>query len=121
MSRDAGPVKGGDSIIAFVDDPTGYKWEVIGSKGKPVPEPIAQVRCRTSCAAVLTQSPLQRGTQAEAILLVVIPCVSCILCGMEISASGFPSARKRVTCALACDRQVPTTRAQCRAGHAPRD
>lgn len=44
MSRDAGPVKGGDSIIAFVDDPTGYKWEVIGSKGKPIPEPIAQVR-----------------------------------------------------------------------------
>ena len=44
MSRDAGPVKGGDSIIAFVDDPTGYKWEIIGSKGKPLPEPIAQVR-----------------------------------------------------------------------------
>ena len=45
VSRDAGPVKGGDSIIAFVDDPTGYKWEIIGSKGKPIPEPIAQVRC----------------------------------------------------------------------------
>jgi len=43
VSRDAGPVKGGDSIIAFVDDPTGYKWEIIGSKGKPIPEPIAQV------------------------------------------------------------------------------
>ena len=45
MSRDAGPVKGGDSIIAFVDDPTGYKWEIIGSKGKPIPEPIAQACC----------------------------------------------------------------------------
>lgn len=44
VSRDAGPVKGGDSIIAFVDDPTGYKWEIIGSKGKPIPEPIAQVQ-----------------------------------------------------------------------------
>ena len=48
VSRDAGPVKGGDSIIAFVDDPTGYKWEVIGSKGKPIPEPIAQARSRSS-------------------------------------------------------------------------
>ena len=57
MSRDAGPVKGGDSIIAFVDDPTGYKWEIIGSKGKPIPEPIAQVRCSVSCAAVLTPLP----------------------------------------------------------------
>ena len=25
MSRDAGPVKGGKTVIAFVDDPTGYK------------------------------------------------------------------------------------------------
>lgn len=48
VSRDAGPVKGGDSIIAFVDDPTGYKWEIIGSKGKPIPEPIAQVMLRVT-------------------------------------------------------------------------
>ena len=49
MSRDAGPVKGGDSIIAFVDDPTGYKWEIIGSKGKPIAEPIAQVKGTLPC------------------------------------------------------------------------
>ena len=52
MSRDAGPVKGGDSIIAFVDDPTGYKWEIIGSKGKPIPEPIAQACCSRTFPAI---------------------------------------------------------------------
>ena len=46
VSRAAGPVKGGDRIIAFVNDPTGYKWEIIGSQGKPIPEPIAQVMLR---------------------------------------------------------------------------
>lgn len=45
VSRDAGPVKGGSTHIAFVDDPTGYKWELIQRTG-PIPEPIAQVRCR---------------------------------------------------------------------------
>lgn len=43
VSRDAGPVKGGTSVIAFVDDPTGYKWELIERKGAN-PEPIAQVQ-----------------------------------------------------------------------------
>ena len=43
VSRDAGPVKGGSTHIAFVDDPTGYKWELIQRSG-PIPEPIAQVR-----------------------------------------------------------------------------
>ncbi len=41
VSRDAGPVKGGTTHIAFVDDPTGYKWELIQRSG-PIPEPIAQ-------------------------------------------------------------------------------
>lgn len=35
-------MKGGTSVIAFVDDPTGYKWELIERKGAN-PEPIAQV------------------------------------------------------------------------------
>ena len=43
VTRDAGPVKGGTSTIAFVEDPTGYKWEIIGSKtGDAIREPIAQ-------------------------------------------------------------------------------
>ena len=29
MTRDAGPVKGGTTEIAFVEDNTGYKWELI--------------------------------------------------------------------------------------------
>ncbi len=29
VSRDAGPVKGGSTIIAFVEDPDGYKIELI--------------------------------------------------------------------------------------------
>ncbi|WP_028293854.1 lactoylglutathione lyase [Oceanobacter kriegii] len=32
VSRDAGPVKGGSTIIAFVEDPDGYKIELIEKK-----------------------------------------------------------------------------------------
>ncbi|HEV8502079.1 MAG TPA: lactoylglutathione lyase [Casimicrobiaceae bacterium] len=32
VTRDAGPVKGGTTIIAFVADPDGYKIELIGRK-----------------------------------------------------------------------------------------
>ena len=42
VSRDAGPVKGGKTVIAFVEDPTGYKWELI-TREEPIKEPIAQV------------------------------------------------------------------------------
>lgn len=47
VSRDAGPVKGGKSVIAFVEDPTGYKWELI-TREEPIPEPIAQVMLRVT-------------------------------------------------------------------------
>jgi lactoylglutathione lyase len=33
VTREAGPVKGGTTIIAFVADPDGYKIELIGRKG----------------------------------------------------------------------------------------
>lgn len=46
VSRDAGPVKGGSSVIAFVDDPTGYKWELIERKDQAIPEPLCQVMLR---------------------------------------------------------------------------
>lgn len=42
MSREAGPVKGGKTVIAFVDDPTGYKFELIQREGE-ITEPLAQV------------------------------------------------------------------------------
>jgi len=32
--RDAGPMKGGTSVIAFVEDPDGYKIELIQKKNK---------------------------------------------------------------------------------------
>ena len=48
LPRDAGPVKGGSSVIAFAEDPTGYKWELIERKGKPIREPICQVSHGTS-------------------------------------------------------------------------
>ena len=32
VTRDAGPVKGGNSVIAFVTDPDGYKIELIQGK-----------------------------------------------------------------------------------------
>lgn len=44
VTRDAGPVKGGTSVIAFVEDPTGYKWEIIGGEEGNIREPIAQAR-----------------------------------------------------------------------------
>ena len=33
VTREAGPVKGGDTVIAFVTDPDGYKIELIERKG----------------------------------------------------------------------------------------
>lgn len=44
VSREPGPVKGGSSVIAFVDDPDGYKFELI--QRPPTPEPFAQVCLR---------------------------------------------------------------------------
>lgn len=44
VTRDAGPVKGGNTHIAFVEDPTGYKWELI--QRAATPEPLCQVMLR---------------------------------------------------------------------------
>ncbi|GJP46467.1 hypothetical protein CLOM_g5751 [Closterium sp. NIES-68] len=44
VTREAGPVKGGKSVIAFVEDPAGYKWEII--QRPPTPEPLCQVMLR---------------------------------------------------------------------------
>lgn len=44
VSREAGPVKGGKTVIAFVEDPDGYKFELI-ERG-PTPEPLCQVMLR---------------------------------------------------------------------------
>lgn len=33
VTREAGPMKGGTTVIAFVADPDGYKIELIGKKG----------------------------------------------------------------------------------------
>lgn len=48
VTREPGPVKGGTTVIAFVEDPTGYKWELIERKDKAIPEPIAQVMLRVT-------------------------------------------------------------------------
>ena len=34
VTREAGPVKGGSTVIAFVEDPDGYKIELIQHKGR---------------------------------------------------------------------------------------
>ncbi|KAK1418558.1 hypothetical protein QVD17_27703 [Tagetes erecta] len=44
VTREPGPVKGGKSIIAFIEDPDGYKFELI-ERG-PTPEPLCQVMLR---------------------------------------------------------------------------
>lgn len=35
ITREAGPVKGGNTVIAFVQDPDGYKIELIERVGEP--------------------------------------------------------------------------------------
>ncbi len=44
VTREPGPVKGGKSVIAFVEDPTGYKFELL--QREPTPEPLCQVMLR---------------------------------------------------------------------------
>lgn len=44
MTREPGPVKGGNSIIAFVKDPDGYTFEII--QRPSTPEPLCQVMLR---------------------------------------------------------------------------
>lgn len=44
VTREPGPVKGGSTVIAFVQDPDGYLFELI-QRG-PTPEPLCQVMLR---------------------------------------------------------------------------
>ncbi|KAK1280056.1 Lactoylglutathione lyase [Acorus gramineus] len=44
ITREPGPVKGGTTVIAFVEDPDGYLFELI-QRG-PTPEPLCQVMLR---------------------------------------------------------------------------
>ncbi|KAJ6822147.1 lactoylglutathione lyase-like [Iris pallida] len=44
ITREPGPVKGGETVIAFVKDPDGYIFELI-QRG-PTPEPLCQVMLR---------------------------------------------------------------------------
>lgn len=44
VTREPGPVKGGNSVIAFIEDPDGYKFELL-ERG-PTPEPLCQVMLR---------------------------------------------------------------------------
>ncbi|XP_040371432.1 probable lactoylglutathione lyase, chloroplastic isoform X2 [Rosa chinensis] len=44
VTREPGPVKGGNTVIAFVEDPDGYKFELL-ERG-PTPEPLCQIMLR---------------------------------------------------------------------------
>ena len=44
VTREAGPVKGGNTVIAFIEDPDGYKFEILERPGTP--EPLCQVMLR---------------------------------------------------------------------------
>lgn len=44
VTREAGPVKGGTTVIAFVKDPDGYLFEII--ERPSTPEPLCQVMLR---------------------------------------------------------------------------
>lgn len=49
VTREAGPVKGGTTVIAFVEDPTGYKWELIQRPQESIRDPICQVGAGRMC------------------------------------------------------------------------
>lgn len=44
VTREPGPVKGGNSVIAFVKDPDGYTFELI--QRPSTPEPLCQIMLR---------------------------------------------------------------------------
>ncbi|RWR82876.1 putative lactoylglutathione lyase, chloroplastic [Cinnamomum micranthum f. kanehirae] len=44
VTREPGPVKDGNTVIAFIEDPDGYKFELL-ERG-PTPEPLCQVMLR---------------------------------------------------------------------------
>ncbi|KAM7459372.1 hypothetical protein LguiA_036366 [Lonicera macranthoides] len=44
VTQEPGPLKGGSTVIAFIEDPDGYKFELL-EKG-PTPEPLCQVMLR---------------------------------------------------------------------------
>ncbi|KAK4343431.1 hypothetical protein RND71_036525 [Anisodus tanguticus] len=44
VTREPGAVKGGETVIAFIEDPDGYKFELL-ERG-PTPEPLCQVMLR---------------------------------------------------------------------------
>ncbi|KAL5981383.1 hypothetical protein ACLOJK_015438 [Asimina triloba] len=44
VTREPGPVKGGKTVIAFIEDPDGYKFELL--ERWPTPEPLCQVMLR---------------------------------------------------------------------------
>jgi lactoylglutathione lyase len=46
ITREAGPVKGGETVIAFAKDPSGYMWELI--QRPKTSEPLCQVMLRVS-------------------------------------------------------------------------
>lgn len=65
ITREAGPVKGGETVIAFAKDPSGYMWELI--QRPKTQEPLCQVKghvCAFAAAFaksteyLLTQCPL---------------------------------------------------------------
>ena len=51
VTREAGPVKGGSTVIAFVKDPSGYLWELL-QRGD-TPEPLCQVSTKLNRTPVL--------------------------------------------------------------------
>lgn len=44
VTRNPGPVKGGSTVIAFIEDPDGYKFELL--ERDATPEPFCQVMLR---------------------------------------------------------------------------
>lgn len=77
VTREAGPVKGGSTVIAFVKDPSGYLWELL-QRGD-TPEPLCQVinheskqRKTPACMLVCMHSNILQCMHRNVILKVII-------------------------------------------------
>ena len=72
VTREPGPVKGGQSVIAFVKDPDGYVFELI--QRVPTPQPLLAIQ-KLLAPPILSESlPMDVYILLELLLLLLCSC-----------------------------------------------
>ena len=89
VTREAGPVKGGTTVIAFVQDPDGYKIELIES-GQIRLAPSVQSGSLPSVSA-----PPSRGARAEPSYDFAVRSSSRMSCAKTSASCPCPTYRRR--------------------------